>query len=741
MNKVIKISLVAALVLSVSVAVSALRGVQGDTLDCSNPLSLVSGHILSNGEFGGGALAIVSNNSDCTFDIGFASYKMTNMSPDPRSDQTLYDSATVRLTARQTAELHISVPDCRYQLDLFHGPVLTVPNYDSVAFAHAFVRENLCAGPASTPVPATPTPVPPTPTPVPGNNPPIGVFDVANCDIIGGWVFDPDAPSESLAVSIYRDGPPGIGSLIITIQPGDNDRIAFRPDVNAAYGITGLHGWNILTPASLKDGATHEIWVVARDVNTGVFTLFENRKFLNTASCVPATPTPVPATPTPVPATPTPTPCVGGTLLVNSNNPDATYVISGPNGTINATGTQTFTNQATGTYTISINGSNNVINAPTTNILLCNSTLTFNIINNTVINPTPAPTPFPTFTPIPTPAFSSLSIAKTVRNLTANTSEVESVNANQNETVEFVIRIMAPSNQIANNVRVTDSLPYGLTYVPGSTTIDNGYSNDGITSGGLNLGSFSAGRQMTLRFRATVNQAYANYSQYNPYGTYGNASFASTTITNSASVVADNAPSVSDTATVLVLGSNAVVTPNTLNVHKTGRNITRGDTVGQTSLTARPGDGIEFTISVTAPTNTNLNNVIVTDSLPAGMTYTVRSTTVNNATIANDGIVSGGLNIGTIAAGQTAKIVFYATVNANVSANQIIINTASARADNVGLVNSNPVQITIGNNVLQAALRVRTGPAGTAFAVSGFGALMATGLYYGRRKFLGSILA
>ncbi len=771
MKTYIKLTLVAVLVLSATIAGSVMRGVQGDTLDCSSPQSFLTAHILSNGENGGGALAIVSNNSDCGVNVGLDAYRT--------SDNSLYDSQGAGLPARQTVELHISVPDCQYRLELSSG---------STILESQTVRTNSCGGnptpPTPNPVPPTPTPTPvvtptpaaptpaPAPTPIPTiNRVPNGVLDAANCDIIGGWAYDPDAPASQIAVHIYADGPAGSGILL-----GGFATTGYRPDANAAVGITGNHGFTITTPSWLRDGSNHIIYAYGIDTAGGLNgNLINSPKVL--VACNIPTPTPVPPTPTPVPPTPTPTPtpvvptptptpvlptptptpvvtptpaaptptptptpvgqCTVGTVVVNSNNSTSPYSVIGPMGALTVSGNNVFTNQAVGSYSITTTGNNNVVVSPTTNILACNSTIIFNVtVNN------PAPTPIPT--PIPTPTanpviYSALNISKMVRNISSNSAESKTVNANPNDTLEFIIRVTAQNNQTANNVRVSDSLPYGLVYVPGSTTIDNNYLSDGLTSGGLNLGSFYSGRLATIRFRATVNQGYYNYSASNPYGTYGNPINGSTTLTNTASVAADNATTVSDSATVYVNGTVVTPSPSNLIVQKTGRNISRGDTSPQTSLTARPGDGIEFTITVSAPTNTNLSNVVVSDLLPAGMNYTAQSTTVNN-NVVNDGIVSGGLNVGTIYAGQSTKIVFYATVNPGVGVNQILTNTATARADNVASVNSNPVQITIGNNVLQAALHVRTGPAGMAFAISGFGAIMTSALYAGRRKVLGSLI-
>ena len=182
-----------------------------------------------------------------------------------------------------------------------------------------------------------------------------------------------------------------------------------------------------------------------------------------------------------------------------------------------------------------------------------------------------------------------------------------------------------------------------------------------------------------------------------------------------------------------------IQTQQTLNITKTARDITRGDNSPLTSLTARAGDGIEFTITVSAPYNTSLNNVVISDALPAGMNYTYGSTTLNNNRI-NDGIVSGGVNIGTLSTGQQATIVFYATVNQNVAGGQVLINTASVRADNTTPATSNPVTITIGNySVVAAGLGVKTGATDDAFALAGFGGLISSAFYIVKRKGLSLI--
>ena len=125
---------------------------------------------------------------------------------------------------------------------------------------------------------------------------PVVSLDSADCDLIGGWAFDPDVPAAAIQVDIY-DGMAGSGVFLTSF-----DTFGLRQDVNDALGITGNHGFTIPTPKSLKDGKAHTIY--AYGINN-------NSAFANTSS-VPKTIT-CSITPTP---TPTPTPAYSdGTLL------------------------------------------------------------------------------------------------------------------------------------------------------------------------------------------------------------------------------------------------------------------------------------------------------------------------------------------------------------------------------------------------------------------------------------------
>ena len=82
--------------------------------------------------------------------------------------------------------------------------------------------------------------------------PPIGTVDVANCSTVAGWAFDPNNSGASIEVDAYYGGPAGSGA------PGvGHIANVSRPDVKAAYGIGGNHGFSFANDYSNATTATN----------------------------------------------------------------------------------------------------------------------------------------------------------------------------------------------------------------------------------------------------------------------------------------------------------------------------------------------------------------------------------------------------------------------------------------------------------------------------------------------------
>lgn len=80
---------------------------------------------------------------------------------------------------------------------------------------------------------------------------PTGVVDGISPEspnTINGWAYDPDTSGQSIAVHIYTS----TGTFVTQVIASDS-----RPDVNAAFNITGNHGFHFDIPSQFLDGNTY----------------------------------------------------------------------------------------------------------------------------------------------------------------------------------------------------------------------------------------------------------------------------------------------------------------------------------------------------------------------------------------------------------------------------------------------------------------------------------------------------
>jgi hypothetical protein len=91
--------------------------------------------------------------------------------------------------------------------------------------------------------------------------PPTGYLDTPTTDHSGnlnGWVYDPATPSASSYLDFYLDGPPGLGVFVAHVLANGS-----RPDVDAAFVITGDHGFSFTLPPQYQDSKVHAVWAYA----------------------------------------------------------------------------------------------------------------------------------------------------------------------------------------------------------------------------------------------------------------------------------------------------------------------------------------------------------------------------------------------------------------------------------------------------------------------------------------------
>ena len=228
--------------------------------------------------------------------------------------------------------------------------------------------------------------------------------------------------------------------------------------------------------------------------------------------------------------------------------------------------------------------------------------------------------------------------------ITPDLSLVKSVNNStpiEGETITYTLSVTNPGEYIATDVRVTDVLPAGVTFVS-STASQGNYNN---VTGVWIIGDFVAGdtTTATLDIQATVDT-----------GTLG------TVITNSSSITNLN-------ETDLNLANNSSETGITVVPESADIAITK---IASNSNPIE-GEFMSFTVSVTNNGPKAATNLTIIDQLPTGISYqdSLPSVGSYNPT-------TGIWDIGTLANGASASLILNVRVDGNTQGNTIN-NTAA----------------------------------------------------------------
>ena len=253
-----------------------------------------------------------------------------------------------------------------------------------------------------------------------------------------------------------------------------------------------------------------------------------------------------------------------------------------------------------------------------------------------------------------------------VANVTAgDTKYSPAVNASYNQVVKFQVYYhnteLPDSGKIAQNLRVKIDIPTAAGTSQTQTATISGDNTNTVTS----------------QTKVNLDRADA-YLQYLP----GSAVWRHNTGTNEAPVWTDTVisdavvnsgtglvlenekPCYNYSATVTVMAR--VMVPG-VSVDKQVR--LKGTTAWATSITAQPGQDVEYMISYKNTGNATQENVVVGDKLPEGVTYVPGTTKLANSSFPSgtampDGITTVGLVIGTYPAGINAFVKFEAKLPA-----------------------------------------------------------------------------
>ncbi|MEG1147268.1 MAG: DUF3794 domain-containing protein [Niameybacter sp.] len=227
----------------------------------------------------------------------------------------------------------------------------------------------------------------------------------------------------------------------------------------------------------------------------------------------------------------------------------------------------------------------------------------------------------------------------TATNLVNNVQVIKTANVagvSVGDTITYTLEVMNKGGVTAEQVVVTDVLPEEVSYV-GNLTV-NGAAVSGNIQTGLLVGNIVAGATTTITFDVEVvaipadkqigNTAVANYVyRANP--------------------------------TAAPISGKATSPVNEVKVYAPSMAVTK--TSSPTNVAV--GEPLVYTMKVTNTGDIALDNVVVTDELPTS--FQVQQIQVGGVTVTGD--IRTGINIGTLAIGQTVVVTITVIIQADVN--------------------------------------------------------------------------
>ncbi|CAI6033641.1 DUF7507 domain-containing protein [Cohnella sp. JJ-181] len=208
-------------------------------------------------------------------------------------------------------------------------------------------------------------------------------------------------------------------------------------------------------------------------------------------------------------------------------------------------------------------------------------------------------------------------------------------NATVGDTILYTLNVSNTGNISAAQATLTDNIPAGSSFVPGSVTVGGAAQPSASPQTGIPLGAIATGATVTVTFQTLlgslpspptlVDQGALSYTYQLPSG----RSLAGAAISNTVAIGA-SAPNVTVSKSANL--SNAAV-----------------------------GDPIVYTIVVANDGISPVTNVVLTDSVPAGAAFVPGSLTIGGVSSPSANPFAG-VPLGTLNPGASATVVFQATV-------------------------------------------------------------------------------
>ncbi|MEN9560193.1 MAG: hypothetical protein RLZZ502_1404, partial [Pseudomonadota bacterium] len=281
----------------------------------------------------------------------------------------------------------------------------------------------------------------------------------------------------------------------------------------------------------------------------------------------------------------------------------------------------------------------------------------------------------------PLPGSNALYVGKSVARL-VDAAPTAATNG-AGDTMRYTFVLQNNGNTPLTAVALSDTIPAGLTPVPGSANPASGVIS-GQTINWASLANIPAGGSLIASVDVTINGPVGSPSQ-----TYSNQAIARSNETGPVSSDGDGDVSNGAQPTLFLAYPVSPPAVASLSVQKRWTLFTDLAANG----VVNPGDTIEYTLTVDNLSTVAASNVRLFDGLapaavfPAQLTYVSGSLTASQGAVVQESSSGFEINLGTVLAMSSATVKFRMSVNAG-SGGQVAANQATATANNASTVNS-----------------------------------------------------
>ncbi|MGL5149372.1 MAG: beta strand repeat-containing protein, partial [Clostridium sp.] len=203
-------------------------------------------------------------------------------------------------------------------------------------------------------------------------------------------------------------------------------------------------------------------------------------------------------------------------------------------------------------------------------------------------------------------------------------------------TIGYTVVLKNTGNITALTVTFTDTVPNNTILLPGSVTVNGTSQPSANPTAGVQVGSINPGAVTTVQFIVIVTTIP---TEPIPVNSIPNTSFIDYTFIYDPSMPASSVENLSNYVYTFV---------NTALISIPDKSSTPSE--------VKIGDVITYTITIPNSGNVNANNVIFYDTIPQGTAFQAGSILVNGTS--TSGNPQTGVNIGSIAAGNSSVVVF-----------------------------------------------------------------------------------